>query len=241
MTRRGFLQAGVAAGVRSPGEWMLLDLRGGAWRREWRDPDALLAPGSLLKLFTAMAIEKPARDFACSGSGCWLPAGHGHCDLPKAIAVSCNAYFAAMVQQVDLAQMNAVLARYQMPLLREGASKQAYWGRDAELMVAPQVLIRAVGRLVQDDSERGRLVRMGMLESAWTGTGKRAREALRYSALAKTGTARCAHRVKTNEDGLCVLASPADEPRMVLLARVHGRSGSMAAGVAGECLQRVMG
>jgi cell division protein FtsI/penicillin-binding protein 2 len=81
-----------------------------------------------------------------------------------------------------------------------------------------------------------------MAFSAQKGTGKAAGEALLHvSAMAKTGTAPCIHANKAPGDGFALVMSPADHPRAVLLVRLHGRPGSIAAGVAGRMIAAVAG
>jgi len=85
-------------------------------------------------------------------------------------------------------------------------------------------------------------VLQGMVLSAQKGTGRAAGEALpRASAMAKTGTAPCTHAKKAPGDGFALVMSPADHPRAVLLVRLHGRPGLIAAGVAGRMISAVAG
>jgi cell division protein FtsI/penicillin-binding protein 2 len=81
-----------------------------------------------------------------------------------------------------------------------------------------------------------------MALSAQKGTGKAAGESLPHvSAMAKTGTAPCTHAKKAPGDGFALVMSPADHPRAVLLVRLHGRPGFVAAGVAGRMIAAVEG
>jgi cell division protein FtsI/penicillin-binding protein 2 len=76
--------------------------------------------------------------------------------------------------------------------------------------------------------------------SAQKGTAKAAGAELRHlPALAKTGTAPCTHPRKAPGDGFALVMAPADHPRTVLLVRLHGRPGSMAAGIAGRMIAAV--
>jgi len=85
-------------------------------------------------------------------------------------------------------------------------------------------------------------VRQGLALSAQKGTGKAAGASLPHNAvLAKTGTAPCTHAKKAPGDGFALVMSPADHPREVLLVRLHGRPGYIAAGVAGRMIAEVKG
>jgi cell division protein FtsI/penicillin-binding protein 2 len=83
-------------------------------------------------------------------------------------------------------------------------------------------------------------VLQGMALSAKKGTASAAGLELHgMPAFAKTGTAPCMHRKKAPGDGFALVMFPADHPRAVLLVRVHGRPGFIAAGVAGKMIARV--
>jgi hypothetical protein len=85
-------------------------------------------------------------------------------------------------------------------------------------------------------------VLQGLALSAQKGTGKAAGGALPHTtAMAKTGTAPCTHAKKAPGDGFALVMSPADTPRAVLLVRLHGHPGFMAAGVAGHMIAAVEG
>ncbi len=64
--------------------------------------------------------------------------------------------------------------------------------------------------------------------------------------LAKTGTAPCVpltaspeERCRENGDGLAVVMTPAESPRLLLLVRERGTTGAVAAGLAGQMLTRI--
>ena len=84
-------------------------------------------------------------------------------------------------------------------------------------------LIRGFADLVQRTGQPGvPAILRGMAESARTGTAK----ALRGGVLAKTGTAHCP---RDPGDGLVVVIFPVVAPRFIVLARVHGTTGAVAA------------
>jgi cell division protein FtsI/penicillin-binding protein 2 len=59
------------------------------------------------------------------------------------------------------------------------------------------------------------------------------------AALVKTGTAPCIHAKRAPGDGFAVAIWPADDPRVVLLLRVHSAPGAEAAATAGKILRRI--
>jgi cell division protein FtsI/penicillin-binding protein 2 len=80
----------------------------------------------------------------------------------------------------------------------------------------------------------------GLALSAQKGTGKAAGAELPNTPmLVKTGTAPCTHAKKAPGDGFALLAVPASHPRAVLLVRLHGRPGYIAAGLAGRMMAEV--
>jgi hypothetical protein len=80
----------------------------------------------------------------------------------------------------------------------------------------------------------------GMERSARQGTGAEVdRELESGGALVKTGTAACTHPRHAPGDGFVVALAPAEEPRILLMVRVHGVPGSRAAKTAGEMLRRI--
>jgi hypothetical protein len=108
-------------------------------------------------------------------------------------------------------------------------------------VASPLALAKAYLELVNHARDEAEMpVLQGMALSAQNGTAKAAgAELLRLPALAKTGTAPCTHLKKAPGDGFALVMAPADRPRIVLLVRLHGRPGSMAAGVAGRMIAAV--
>jgi cell division protein FtsI/penicillin-binding protein 2 len=80
----------------------------------------------------------------------------------------------------------------------------------------------------------------GMADSARQGTGAEIDRLLPLrNALVKTGTAACMHAHRATGDGFTVVLVPADDPRVLLMVRVHGVPGAKAAKTAGEMLRRI--
>jgi len=176
--------------------------------------------GSLAKPFIALAYAQ-SHDFRYPRSTCkkcWLPRGHGDIGIVEAIAQSCNTYFDSLRAQLKPGELEAVANRFGLPSADRALPEQilrAYielWKRSREPGVAP--------------------ILDGMREAARTGTAK----GLRREALAKTGTAACAHSPKAPGDGFAVVLHPAAQPRTALLFSLHGRPGAHAAMEAGRLL-----
>jgi urease beta subunit len=80
----------------------------------------------------------------------------------------------------------------------------------------------------------------GMERSARLGTGAEVDRALKFErALVKTGTAACTHLRHAPGDGFAIALVPQDDPRLLLMVRVHGVPGSQAAKTAGLMLRRI--
>src|SRR3984885_2823191 len=60
-------------------------------------------------------------------------------------------------------------------------------------------------------------------------------------ALVKTGTAPCTHSPRAPGDGFAIVLTHADQPKILLMVRVHGVPGAQAAKTAGLMLRRVEG
>jgi cell division protein FtsI/penicillin-binding protein 2 len=85
-----------------------------------------------------------------------------------------------------------------------------------------------------------RQILAGMEQSALRGTGAEVDRALQSEmALVKTGTAACTHSRPAPGDGFAVALVPAEDPRLLLMVRVHGVPGSVAARTAGQMLRRI--
>jgi cell division protein FtsI/penicillin-binding protein 2 len=217
--------------------YLLLDENGQVIAQRWEHPERELPVGSLVKPFIAVAYGETHRDFPqfkCTGKKtCWLPRGHGILRMREAIAFSCNSYFHQLVAGAgpDFAQ---ALKNYPVRLAANGSA--AGWA-------APLPLAEAYLELTRRPQDTSVVpILQGMALSAQKGTGKAAGEALLHiSAMGKTGTAPCTHAKKMPGDGFALVMSPAEHPRAVLLVRLHGRPGFIAAGVAGRMIAAVAG
>jgi cell division protein FtsI/penicillin-binding protein 2 len=202
----------------------------------WPDAARPVAPGSLVKVFTALAYSDSHAgrfpEFVCRGkaSNCWLPSGHGRIGIVEAIAHSCNAYFRTLAGKLGIDDVRAVAQRYGIEPPPESSTAEAFVGLGETWKVTPAALARAYGRLPADSGAAA--VVKGMARSARVGTGSAA-----GFGLVKTGTAPCVHRPHAPGDGFAIALYPEHEPQYALLIRVHGTTGSHAAEVAGRMLR----
>ena len=218
--------------------YVLLDGDGQIVAQRWDGPEAEIPVGSLMKPFLAVAYGRTHESFPvlrCTGKKtCWLPRGHGTLRVSEAIALSCNSYFQQLIAQGG---------RHFRPAL-ENLHLRPSSDSDGEAsltMASPLLLARAYLELTRRSREPAvSQILQGMAISAQRGTAKAmAAELHGVSALAKTGTSPCTHRKKAPGDGLALVMTPADHPRSLLLVRVHGRPGFMAASIAGRMMARV--
>lgn len=221
--------------------YLLLDENGQVIAQRWEHPERDLPVGSLVKPFLAVAYGQTHREFPkfrCTGKKtCWLARGHGTLQVREAIAFSCNSYFHQLVAGAgrDFAQALKSYALHGPQGLPAGES--------AIGSAAPLALAQAYLELTRHAHDAAVLpVLQGLALSAQKGTGKAAGAELQsISVLAKTGTAPCTHPKKAPGDGFALVMAPADHPRAVLLVRLHGRPGYIAAGVAGRMIAEVEG
>jgi len=217
--------------------YLLLDENGQVIAQRWEHAERELPVGSLVKPFVALAYGKTHRDFPefkCTGKKtCWLPRGHGTLHIREAIAFSCNSYFHQLIAAGGPEFAGALK---NSPVRLSTSGRAAGWAAPLPMAEAYLELTRR-----SRDAEVAPVLQ-GMALSAQKGTGKAAGEALPHiSAMAKTGTAPCTHAKKAPGDGFALVMSPADHPRAVLLVRLHGRPGFIAAGVAGRMIAAVEG
>jgi hypothetical protein len=228
--------------------YLLLDAHSGeVLAGRWTNPEAPIPIGSLIKPFTALAYARTHRQFpdlVCHGQRdlCWRPAGHGRMTLETAIAQSCNAYFFSLARELSVPQTNAVLTGYGLPPVDAAHKSTALVGLSTDWQVSPLTLARAYAQLARDAHNRGSSeVFSGMRQSAKEGTARAVSLAFpASSALAKTGTAQCTHSRHATADGFTVLLFPADDPRIVLLTRVHGVTGAATAATAAQMLRALV-
>ncbi len=230
----------------SPGvSYALLNIRTGetinsGWEA-WNKP---ISEGSLVKPFTAIAYAEShnfryPEQTCAGGSACWYPAGHGKLDIVRAIALSCNSYFAQLAAQVSAADVVSVARRYGLSGPSLAASPDALAGRYGEWRESPKNLLHAYAILLARSSQPGvRDIVLGMAESARGGTAEAASRAVpKLKLLAKTGTAPCTHARHAPGDGFALVAWPADTPHYILLVRQHGAAGAQAAALAGKMVK----
>ena len=221
--------------------YLLLDENGQVVAQRWDNPERDVPVGSLVKPFLAAAYGQthptfPA--FRCTGKKtCWLPRGHGMLQIRDAIAFSCNSYFHQLVASAGPGFTRA-LNGYDLhgtAALPESSH--------ALSSAAPLALAQAYLELTRHPHDtKIAPVLQGLALSAQKGTGKAAGAELPHIfALAKTGTAPCTHLKKAPGDGFAMVMAPADHPRAVVLVRLHGKPGFMAAGVAGRIVAAIEG
>jgi cell division protein FtsI/penicillin-binding protein 2 len=220
--------------------YLLLDENSHVIAQRWEHPERDVPVGSLVKPFLAAAYGQTHPvfpKFHCSGKKtCWLARGHGTLQISEAIAFSCNSYFHQLVANAGPDFIQA-LNRYAL-------HNPATAGNNfTQITAAPALLAQAYLELTGHSRDVAvALILRGLAFSAQKGTGRAAGAALpNITVLVKTGTAPCTHVKKSSGDGFALVMVPADHPREVLLVRLHGRPGSIAAGVAGRMIAAVEG
>jgi cell division protein FtsI/penicillin-binding protein 2 len=224
--------------------YLLIDASGNVLAERWPVQSAI-APGSLVKPFLAIAYGEQHYDHfptvRCLGteSHCWLPRGHGSLGLEEAIAQSCNAYFLELAAELNRKRAAETFRRYGLNGPAADAATESLIGLGGEWKVSPLALAKAYLQIEreQQSATQGRVIK-GMLASASMGTARAVDAALgRDAALAKTGTAVCSHTPSAAADGFTVVLYPAQQPRLLLLVRVHGVTGAESAKTAGAMLR----
>jgi cell division protein FtsI/penicillin-binding protein 2 len=227
--------------------WILLDRTGNVLAQRWDAPNKPIPPGSLVKPFVATAYaEQHGGRFPhvrCLGtpSMCWLPRGHGDLDLEHAIANSCNAYFLSLAANLDREAAIRKLHTFGLAGPVPEADARTLIGLSPGWRETPLALARAYLALLDYPSlaVRTRVLR-GMAGAASYGTAEAVDADLGQDlALAKTGTASCTHTPRGPADGFAVVLLPADQPRYLLLVRMHGTTGAHTAAVAAEMLRAI--
>jgi len=215
--------------------YLLLDENGQIMAQRWENPERDVPVGSLVKPLLAVAYGQTHRTFPrfrCVGKKtCWLPRGHGTLQVREAIAFSCNSYFHQLVAGAGRDFERAFLS---FDLHGQGPRVTSISYGSA----APLGLARAYLELTRRPRDPAVLPALeGLALSAQKGTGKAAGATMPNTPLlAKTGTAPCTHAKKAPGDGFALLMAPASHPRAVLLVRLHGRPGYLAADMAGRMM-----
>jgi cell division protein FtsI/penicillin-binding protein 2 len=233
--------------------FLLLDAQTGrVLASRWDQPDTPISMGSLLKPFTALAYGQQHDfrypDHTCRGisTGCWLPRGHGDVDLTAAIAYSCNSYFRILTATLTAADVSPTAARFGLDGPDPETTGPELAGLGSRWRTSPLRLARAYLELIRQRQQPGvSQILDGMALSARQGTGAEVHrpfpfpDALAKNVLVKTGTAACTHSRHAPGDGFTVVLTPADNPQILLLVRVHGVPGAQAARTAGQMLRRI--
>lgn len=228
--------------------YLLVDAQTGQVVAERWTGSRLLPVGSLVKPFTAVAYGRSHGFqypyYTCRGKadGCWLKGGHGRIGLRRAVAGSCNVYFKRMAAEVTPESMRLVATPFGLSDLPADAKASAWAGLGTDWKQEPLALVRAYIELAERDGEPGvHEVLRGLALGARDGTGQGIGQALPgKTALAKTGTAACAHGVEWSGDGYALALFPATAPRWALLVQLHGSPGADAAEVGGQLLRMVV-
>jgi cell division protein FtsI/penicillin-binding protein 2 len=228
----------------------LLDARTGhTLTSRWDNIDSSIPLGSLVKPFTALAYGEQ-HDFAypahtCHGTatGCWLPRGHGEIGLTSAIAYSCNSYFRMLTANLAAPDVAPIAANFGIEPPDRDASGTALAGIGSRWRISPPRMARAYLELIRRREQPGvREILAGMVQSAQHGTGAAVDRILPFpDALVKTGTAPCTHSPRAPGDGFAIVLTHADQPKILLMVRVHGVPGAQAAKTAGLMLRRIEG
>lgn len=228
--------------------FLLLDAHAGQLiASRWEQPDIPIPLGSLAKPFAALAYGEehnfryPVHHCRGTATGCWRPGGHGEVDLTSAIAFSCNSYFRALTANLTSRDVYPIAIRFGLEPPDNGVSGAALAGLGPKWKVSPLHLALAYIELAhRRDEPSVKQILNGMEESAREGTGAGIDRAVRVSgALAKTGTAECTHARHAPGDGFVVALVPADDPKILLMVRVHGVPGAQAARTAGLMLRKL--
>jgi cell division protein FtsI/penicillin-binding protein 2 len=230
--------------------FLLLDARTGrSLTARWDRLDSPIPLGSLVKPFTALAygeqqdFQYPAVTCRGTATGCWLPHGHGEIGLTSAIAYSCNSYFRVLTANLAAADVAPIATRFGIEPPDDDASGPALAGIGSRWRISPARIARAYLELIRRRQQPGvREVLAGMQRSAQQGTGAEVDRALPFpDALVKTGTAACTHSPRAPGDGFAIVLTPADQPQILLIVRVHGGPGAQAAKTAGQMLRGIEG
>ena len=228
--------------------FLLLDARTGQLlASRWDHATVPIPLGSLVKPFAALAYGEqhefhyPSHTCRGSKSGCWRPRGHGDVDLASAIAFSCNSYFRFLTSDLNAADVLPTASRFGLDLPDSNTHGGEFAGLGTRWRISPLRMAHAYVELL-DERQRPavRQILAGMEQSALRGTGAEVDRALQLeTALVKTGTAACTHLRPAPGDGFAVALVPAEHPRLLLMVRVHGVPGSVAARTAGQMLRRI--
>lgn len=228
--------------------FLLLDAHTGQMlASRWQDGNLPIPLGSLTKPFAALAYGErhefryPTHTCRGSKTGCWRPAGHGEVELVSAITFSCNSYFRFLTTDLRAADMLQTATHFGLDLPEADIQGAELAGLGSRWRISPMHMAQAYLELLRD-RQRPAIAQIlaGMERSGVYGTGAEVGHALpSKTALVKTGTAVCTHPHRAPGDGFAIAMVPADDPRILLMVRVHGTPGSIAAKTVGLMLRRI--
>jgi cell division protein FtsI/penicillin-binding protein 2 len=213
----------------------------------WDNSEAPIPLGSLVKPFTALAYGEhhayryPAHQCRGTATGCWLPRGHGEVDVTTAIAYSCNSYFRALTEKMTAADVSPTAKRFGIESPDSGTTGSSLAGLGSRWQISPLRMAGAYLELIRQHGQPGvPEILAGMAQSAEKGTGAEVDRALAFpDALVKTGTAPCTHSKRAPGDGFAIAITPSVKSRVLLMVRVHGVPGALAAKIAGQMLRHI--
>lgn len=228
--------------------FLLLDAHTGQLlASRWEQANVPIPLGSLAKPFVALAygeqheFQYPSHTCRGSETGCWRPGGHGDVNLTSAIAFSCNSYFRFLTSDLSAADVSPTASQFGLDPPDRGTHGAELAGLGPRWRISPLRMARAYLELLRGRQHPAvRQILAGMEQSAVHGTGAEVDRALQPEmALVKTGTAACTHPRPAPGDGFVVALVPAADPRLLLMVRVHGVPGSVAARTAGRMLRQI--
>ena len=146
-----------------------------------------------------------------------------------------------LTEKMTAAEVSPTAIRFGLEAPAPETAGPALAGLGNRWLISPVSMARAYLELVHRRDQVGvRDVLAGMAQSAKQGTGLEVDLALAFpDALVKTGTASCTHFRRAPGDGFTIVLAPSDEPRVLLMVRVHGVPGARAAKIAGQMLRHI--
>jgi len=208
-------------------------------------------PGSVFKIAVAeeAILRGLAPSYTCTGRAriagrrlfCWNRKGHGTLDLAKALAISCNLFFANLGDSLGETAFASIVKRY-APLLDAWSATPATAGEMARFAIGDDFRYKLTPRqmaqfweafLTRWNLPEYAAMRQGLRRAVGEGTAARAgRQGIEF--IGKTGT--CDSETKLYKtDAWFVGAYPADEPRygfVIFLKEAYGFR--EASGLAGK-------
>lgn len=190
-----------------------------------------LFPGSLLKPFAMLSVDNDSEMIhECTGwsdmqQRCWLRESHNSINLIEALAYSCNSYFIQYFSgKLDLEKNYQLLSHYLS--FRGKYSEKDYIeesiGLGTSIKTTPIEILRSYNKLFREKPEGIEIIRQGMKECIYYGTGELFSGITGViDAACKTGTS---YRIKENGEsdwknnsGWFLIMYPADEPKYSFL------------------------